>query len=99
MVAPRPHSAAQSNSTTGMLTAKFPKIIHTMWKSPKISPPAETTRWKKVRMVPPRQRNNNRSDLLHNLNKLSEILMHMVAVLILGLSSSLYLLFTRGASL
>jgi hypothetical protein len=37
------------DNTTRMLTAKFPKIIHTMWKSPKSPPPAETLRWKKVR--------------------------------------------------
>lgn len=36
------------NSTSEMFVAKFPKIVHNMWKSASVPPPTETLRWKKV---------------------------------------------------
>jgi len=35
------------NSTSEVFAAKFPKIIHNMWKSASLPPPTETLRWKK----------------------------------------------------
>ena len=43
---PRLHTL--QNSTNEKRAARFPLIIHTMWKSPDSSPPAETVRWRKV---------------------------------------------------
>ena len=43
---PRIHTL--QNSTKEKRAAHFPLIIHTMWKSPDSSPPAETVRWRKV---------------------------------------------------
>ena len=46
---PRIHNVQDSSKVKR--AAHFPLIIHTMWKSPDSSPPAETVRWRKVRHV------------------------------------------------
>ena len=46
---PRIHTVQDSSKVKR--AAHFPLIIHTMWKSPDSSPPAETVRWRKVRHV------------------------------------------------